>query len=101
MDENEAAIRERLTAVESSVKSAHHRIDNIEELTQSVKSLAVETKYLKEDISDVKEKIDVIAGRPSQILTVIITALITATVSGFVGFAITNLLNKEAKKHEE
>lgn len=92
MDENEAAIRERLTAVESSVKSAHHRIDNIEELTQSVKSLAVETKYLKEDVSDVKEKIDVIAGRPSQILTVIITALITATVSGFVGFAITNLL---------
>ena len=92
MDENQAAIRERLTAVESSVKSAHHRIDNIEELTQSVKSLAVETKYLKEDISDVKEKIDVIAGRPSQILTVIITALITATVSGFVGFAITNLL---------
>lgn len=92
MDENEAAIRERLTAVESSIKSAHHRIDNIEELTQSVKSLAVETKYLKEDISDVKEKIDVIAGRPSQILTVIITALITATVSGFVGFAITNLL---------
>lgn len=92
MDENEAEIRERLTAVESSVKSAHHRIDNIEELTQSVKSLAVETKYLKEDISDVKEKIDVIAGRPSQILTVIITALITATVSGFVGFAITNLL---------
>ena len=92
MDENEAAIRERLTAVESSVKSAHHRIDNIEELTQSVKSLAVETKYLKEDISEVKEKIDVIAGRPSQILTVIITALITATVSRFVGFAITNLL---------
>lgn len=92
MDENEAAIRERLTAVESSVKSANHRIDNIEELTQSVKSLAVETKYLKEDISDVKEKIDVIAGRPSQILTVIITALITATISGFVGFAITNLL---------
>lgn len=92
MDENDAAIRERLTAVESSVKSAHHRIDNIEELTQSVKSLAVETKYLKEDISDVKEKIDVIAGRPSQILTVIITALITATISGFVGFAITNLL---------
>ena len=92
MDENEAAIRERLTVVESSVKSAHHRIDNIEELTQSVKSLAVETKYLKEDVSDVKEKIDVIAGRPSQILTVIITALITATVSGFVGFAITNLL---------
>ena len=92
MDENEAAIRERLTAVESSVKSAHHRIDNIQELTQSVKSLAVETKYLKEDISDVKEKIDVIAGRPSQILTVIITALITATISGFVGFAITNLL---------
>ena len=80
MDENEAAIRERLTAVESSVKSAHHRIDNIEELTQSVKSLAVETKYLKEDISDVKEKIDVIAGRPSQILTVIITALITGTM---------------------
>ena len=92
MDENEAAIRERLTAVESSVKSAHHRIDNIEELTQSVKTLAVETKYLKEDISDVKEKIDVIAGRPSQILTVIITALITATISGVMGCILSHLL---------
>ena len=92
MDENEAAIRERLTTVESSVKSAHHRIDNIEELTQSVKTLAVETKYLKEDISDVKEKIDVIAGRPSQILTVIITALITATISGVMGFILSHLL---------
>lgn len=92
MDENEAAIRERLTAVESSVKSAHHRIDNIEELTQSVKTLAVETKYLKEDISDVKEKIDVIAGRPSQILTVIITALIMATISGVMGFILSHLL---------
>ena len=92
MDENEAAIRERLMAVESSVKSAHHRIDNIEELTQSVKTLAVETKYLKEDISDVKEKIDVIAGRPSQILTVIITALITATISGVMGFILSHLL---------
>lgn len=92
MDENEAAIRERLTAVESSMKSAHHRIDNIEELTQSVKSLAVETKYLKEDISEVKDKIDVIAGRPSQILTVIITALITATVSGVMGFILSHFL---------
>lgn len=92
MDENEAAIRERLTAVESSVKSAHHRIDNIEELTQSVKSLAVKTKYLKEDVSDVKDKIDVIAGRPSQILTIIFTALVSATVSGVVGFMISNLL---------
>lgn len=92
MDENEAAIRERLTAVESSVKSAHHRIDNIEELTQSVKSLAVETKYLKEDISEVKDKIDVIAGRPSQILIVIITALITATVSGVMGFILSHFL---------
>ena len=92
MDENEAAIRERLTAVESSVKSAHHRIDNIEELTQSVKSLAVETKYLKEDISEVKDKIGVIAGRPSQILTVIITALITATISGVIGFILSHFL---------
>lgn len=92
MDENEAAIRERLTVVESSVKSAHHRIDNIEELTQSVKSLAVETKYLKEDISEVKDKIDVIAGRPSQILTVIITALITATISGVIGFILSHFL---------
>lgn len=92
MDENEAAIRERLTAVESSVKSAHHRIDNIEELTQSVKSLAVETKYLKKDISEVKDKIDVIAGRPSQILTVRITALITATISGVIGFILSHFL---------
>ena len=90
--DNEIEFRERLTAVEASTKSAHHRIDNIEELTQSVKTLAVETKYLKEDVSEVKDKIDTIAARPSQILAIIFTALITAAISGVVGFMVSNLL---------
>lgn len=92
MDENEAAIRERLTAVESSVKSAHHRIDNIEELTQSVKTLVVKTKYLKEDILEMKSDVAVMKNRPSQILTIIITALISVAVSGVGGFLINNIL---------
>ena len=44
--ENEKEVWERLTAVEQSTKSAHHRIDGIEKLTESVHIIATETRRL-------------------------------------------------------
>lgn len=37
MDENDVQVRERLTAVESSVKSLHKRVDKQEDLLENIR----------------------------------------------------------------
>ena len=51
--ENEKEVWERLTAVEQSTKSAHHRIDTLDKLTESVHIIATETKAMREDVNDI------------------------------------------------
>ena len=58
-------IWERLTKGEASIKSAHHRIDGLEKLSESVNNLAMstvqiatETKALREDYAKADERIE-------------------------------------------
>lgn len=92
MVENEKEIWERLTAVEQSTKSAHRRIDSIEELTKSVSDMVVEVKHMREDVNDVREDVDEIKQKPTKRYELIVTAIITAVCSGLMGFLISNLL---------
>lgn len=91
-DNMEKEIWERLTAAEQSCKSAHHRIDSIEKLTESVHILAVETKAMREDLSEVKGRVDTIEGRPAKRWDLVVTTIITAITSGVVGFVISNFI---------
>ena len=68
MDENEIQIRERLTALESSVKSLHKRVDHIEELVESVQKMTVELQHMRADINKNSEKLDEIEKRPRKAL---------------------------------
>ena len=53
MEVDDKELWERLTVVEQSTKSAHHRLDSLDKLTESVHILAVETKAMREDVSDI------------------------------------------------
>jgi soluble cytochrome b562 len=46
-------IRERLTSVESSTKSAHHRLDDLQELTKCVSDLVYQVKRSTEQTTEV------------------------------------------------
>jgi len=102
--DNEAALREliaeqreRIAILEQDKRSVHHRLDNLEKLTESVHIIATETKAMREDVNDITERVDEIEKRPmkqyDQIKTVITTAIITAVISGLVGIAIGYLSN--------
>lgn len=64
--ENEKEIWERLTKVEQSAKSAHHRIDTLDKLTESVHIIATETKAMREDVNDITERVDEIEKKPNK-----------------------------------
>jgi hypothetical protein len=79
---NEKEVWERLTSVESSVKSAHHRLDSIEKLTQSVSDMVVEVKHMREDLNNVHDEIDEVKNRPIQFYDKLMWLVIGAAVSG-------------------
>lgn len=89
--ENE--IRERLTAVEQSVKSAHRRLDTQDKLIESVRSLtgqvialAGEVKSLREELNSLMHKVDETENIPANRYNMIIKAIITAMAGAFAGY---------------
>ncbi|MBO5935658.1 MAG: hypothetical protein J6Q94_09260 [Clostridia bacterium] len=89
MDEKE--VWERLTSVESSVKSAHHRIDSIEKLTQSVSDMVVEVRHMREDVNKVQNEMELVKNRPLKIYDKFLWAIAGAAISGVVSIVLTSI----------
>jgi predicted nucleic acid-binding Zn-ribbon protein len=88
-------IWERLTAGESSIKSAHKRIDSLEKLAESVNNLAfstsqiaTETKALREDYEKADERIESLEEKPIKRYETVITAILTALCGGVIGYLL-------------
>lgn len=92
MEENEIQLRERLTAVESSLKSLHKRVDHIEELVESVQKMTIELQHMREDINKVAEKVDEIEKKPAKNWQTIVTGLISAVVGGAGALIVEKLI---------
>ena len=93
-------IWERLTASESSIKSAHHRIDELQETHKTIKDLAIattqiasEVKALREDYNKADAEIQELKGKPVKRYETVVTTLITAICSGVVGYLISIILH--------
>ncbi len=79
---------DELTKVSESVKSAHHRIDTLEQEVRDIHALAAElretnsdVKHLREDVREIKADVKVAASRPAKQWDKLIAALIAAAVS--------------------
>ncbi len=85
---DEQKIYERMTSVEQSVKSAHHRIDEMAEDSKSITEILVEMKYMRRDLNELLERVGAIEKRPGRKYDIIISAVITALVAAAVSFFI-------------
>ena len=88
-------IWERLTASESSIKSAHHRIDDMQAMSKSIQDLALataqiaaETKALREDYEKADKRIETLESKPIKRYETVITAILTAVCGGLVGYLL-------------
>ena len=81
---NEKEVWERLTCAESGIKSAHHRLDSVEKLTQSVSDMVVEVKHMREDLNNVRSELDEVRNRPTAFYEKLMWLVIGAGVSGVV-----------------
>ncbi len=83
-----------------SCKSAHHRIDKLEndigeikELTIAVKEIAMETKATREDVNDMNSRLKIVEQKPANNWDKIVTTAIGTIVGAIVG-AIIGLILK-------
>ena len=88
----EIECEQRLTKVEESAKSAHHRIDALEsgqreirDLALSVNTLASSVKQLCEDMTDVNGRVKRIEAKPGTNWEKLIWILIAAAIGVAVG----------------
>lgn len=99
MNDNEKEVFERLTAVESSVRSLHKRVDrhdalieSIQKLTIATENLTLETKNLREDVNKVAEAVDEIEKKPAKHWESVIAAIIAAIGGGLGGAIISSII---------
>ena len=83
---NEVEIAERLAALEQDKKTANHRLENLEKLTESVYSLAQSVKSMQEDLKNIMARVAEIEKRPAKRWETMIAAIITAVIGGIVGY---------------
>ena len=93
-------IWERLTAGEASIKSAHHRIDDVEEkqdnlaeLVSTVKVLADREARVEDDVTVIKTDVKELKEKPTKRYETLVTALLTGLGTGIAGYMLALILN--------
>lgn len=92
MDIDTKEVYERLTALESSYKSLHKRVDHIEELVESVREMTIEIQHMREDLNRLSNKVDDIEQKPGQMWNTIIIAILGALGGGIGTFIVTKFI---------
>ncbi len=77
----EQEICERITAAEQSLKSAHHRIDEVVENNKSISEILVEMRYMRRDLNKLIERVNAVEERPARRYDVIINAALSAAIA--------------------
>ena len=89
----------KLVEIEARSKSNTHRIDKLEELTNTIQSLAItmnntvnEIKYMREDVTSLDDRLGKIENEPvkryNKFKDVIITSMLTSLVGLLVGLVL-------------
>ena len=94
MDEKtQIELLQDVAQLRQDAKSTHKRLDNLEKLTESVHTIAIETKAMREDFNKLDERVEEIEHLPVKRYNLIITTIITSSITAIVGFVIGNIIN--------
>lgn len=93
MNENE--IIKAITECEQRAKTNSRRLDDVEkhvdgmnDLIGTLHDLAMEVKYMRQDIDKLNSKVEVIENKPAKRWETIVTTALTVIVSAVIGFFI-------------
>ena len=85
---SESELCERITATEQSVKTAHHRIDEMVENSKNLAEIVAEVKYMRRDLNELIGRVSTVEEKPARRYDVIINAVLTAAIAAVVSFVM-------------
>lgn len=78
----------RIDTMEHNFEKTDQKVENIYDLTVSVKEIALETKAMREDVNKIETRVNAIEEKPSKryegIVSNIISCIVTAVVTFFL-----------------
>lgn len=91
-------VEERVTQNEQRSKSNTHRLDELDkrvddlsDLTASVRVLADRESRVEADVKEIKTDVKALTGAPGKKWDTVVMAVITAIVSAVIGFALAKI----------
>lgn len=91
MDEKVILIEAEQRHLTEEISDIKKKVENIYELTMSVKEIATEMKAMREDMNKIDNRVKVIEEKPAKRYDSIITQLISIIVSAIAGFFIAKI----------
>jgi len=98
MDNMHVDHEHRLTEVEARSKSNTHRLDDVEkrqadleELTTTVKVLAIREEAVEADVKEIKTDVKTLTDKPGQRWEKVVEIILTVAVGGVVGYILARM----------
>ena len=83
-----------LENLEKRVEKLENIFDTINKLTLQIEKLAMETKYSREDLNKVINRVDILEHKPEQRYDNIVMTLITGIVGAIAGAIMSLIIRK-------
>lgn len=97
--EAHSIMSDRVTRVEESAKSAHKRIDGVDEIYKEIRDLAISVNKLAssvqrlcDDMTEVRGRVSCIEGKPGKRWDIIVTAVLNIAIGAIIGYIISHIL---------
>jgi len=89
---------EKLIRIEESNKNAIKRLDSLEkkledvcEITMSIKEITMEVKQMREDVNKVESKVQILEEKPGKRWEGMISQIISLITAGIVGYFLSKI----------
>lgn len=92
MDENDVALRERVTRVEADLKNEIHEREKLSDVIDEIRNIVLELRYMRTDMKKIDDKVNALEEKPAKRWESAIAAIIGAVAGGLGGALISKLI---------
>lgn len=92
MDENDVALRERMTRVEADLKNEIKEREKLSDVIDEIRNIVLELRYMRTDMQKIDKKVNALEEQPAKRWESVVAAIIGAVVGGIGTTLIAKLI---------
>lgn len=92
MDENDVALRERMTRVEADLKNEIKEREKLSDVIDEIRNIVLELRYMRTDMQKIDKKVNALEEQPAKRWESVVAAIIGAVAGGIGTTLIAKLI---------